>query len=433
MKKLLFLLFFPLILFSQHTISGTFSPIEEFTYAFLYKATPDGATYLDRAELNSEGYFEINLDSTITGIYKIVYALPPEQNNFDFVYNGRENISFNYNIEKGLEFKSSQENKLWMSYTKSMELVNMTISNFYQKESTDEKGYEDIFKTLSDTQKAYEESTNGLLVSSFIKSNKPYVPENFEDISTYSQNLKNHYLKYVDFGDPLLQSSDFLLDRVLTYVFGIEQNASNDTYKKLVDDLMGYIGNNFNVKTALLDVIWNRFITIGNSELALYVADEYLMDLAKTTNNSYLQEAIKAYKSSAIGVKAPDFAVSLTKDGVTSTTSLHQLNDAEQYLVIFWSSSCGHCLSELPEVMRLTDEKPNLKVIAFGLEDTAENWQKEIAKFPSFMHVLGLEKWDNPIANSYNVKATPSYFVLDKNKTIIAKPGQLEDLKAFLK
>ena len=434
MKNLIYLLVLvPFLALSQNSVSGKFTPTEEFTYAFLYKANPDGAIYVDRAELSEDGSFSIAMDSSATGIYKIVYALPPEENNFDFIFNGRENVDFSFDLEKGLEFTNSQENKLWTSYTKSMELVNMTISNFYQKESTDEKAFKDIFKTLADTQKAYEESTSGLLVSQFIKANTPYIPENFEDISTYSKNLKDHYLKYVDFGNPLLQSSDFLLERVLTYVFGIEENADNATYKTLVDNLVGYIGNNFTVKTALLDVVWNRFATLGNTELALYIADTYLLDLAKTTNNSYLIDALTGYKNSAIGVKAADFPIAISENGQTTTTSLHQLNDAQQYLVVFWSSTCGHCLTELPEVAKLAKERPNLKVIAFGLEDDVASWQKEIANFPSFTHVLGLEKWENPVAALYNVKATPSYFLLDKDKVIVAKPEQLEDLKTVLK
>ncbi|WP_353777009.1 thioredoxin-like domain-containing protein [Winogradskyella sp. 3972H.M.0a.05] len=432
-KSIYFIFLFPLMVFSQHTISGTFSPAKEFTYAFLYKSAPDGASYVGRAELNEEGAFSIPLDSTSIGIYKIVYALPAEENNFDFIYDGKESISFTYDLNKGLEFTESSENKLWKSYTKSMEMVNMTISNFYQKESTDEKAYLDIFKTLNDTQNTYLDHTEGLLISELIKANQPYIPEGFEDINTYSQNLKSNYLKHIDFSSELLQSSDFLLDRVLTYVFGISNNVDNASYKTLVDDLANYIGDNDLVKVSLLDVVWSQFNALGNDELALYIIDKYLLDLAKKTGKIYLEERLSAYKNSAVGVKAPDFEIETTEQGVKKTTSLHNIDSAEQYLVVFWSSTCGHCLNELPEVMKLAKEKANLKVIAFGLEDDADNWKKEIANFPDFTHVIGLQKWENPTAKQYNISATPSYFLLDRNKTIIAKPHLLADLQKALK
>jgi len=43
-----------------------------------------------------------------------------------------------------------------------------------------------------------------------------------------------------------------------------------------------------------------------------------------------------------------------------------------------------------------------------------------------------LKKWQNETAVTYNINATPNYFVLDKNKKIIGKPVLLKDLKSFL-
>ena len=121
MKKILLLFIcFPFLIQAQ-SVSGTFSPSSDYTYAFLYKATPEGADYVNRGKL----HFEIPMDETVTpGIYKIVYAIPPEENNFDFIYDGKESIDFDFNRESGVEFKTSEENKLWNSYLKSMDMVN---------------------------------------------------------------------------------------------------------------------------------------------------------------------------------------------------------------------------------------------------------------------------------------------------------------------
>lgn len=419
--------------YAQNTISGTFTPIEEFTYAFLYKANPDGAEYIDKGKIDDNGKFSIQLDSIFPkGIYKIVYAVPPEENNFDFIYNGKENIDFNFSIENGLEFTESQENKLWMSYTKSIEMVNLTISNFYQKNSNDEKAFLDIFKTLKDTQNAYEESAKNLMVSEFIKANRSYIPEGLEDISTYSSNLKDYYLEHIDFNSSLLQSSDFLLDRVMGYVFRINPNADNTTYKVLVDELAAAIGDNPSIKTSLLSLVWQRFANLQNEELAIYLIDNYLLELAKTIKEEYLVDTFTSYKSSALGAKASNFELTTIVNNQTITTTLHDLNNAEQYLVVFWSSTCGHCLDELPQLMEYMKGKKSTKVIAFALEEEATNWQREITNLPDFTHVLGLEKWENTTAKQYNISATPSYFLLNKDKIIIAKPDQLEDIKKIL-
>ena len=430
-----FLLFIPLSMFSQHTINGTFSPVSDYTYAFLYHATPTSSDYVDRGEIDEQGNFTIPLDSSITaGIYKIVYALPPEENNFDFIYNGKESVSLTYSSEKGLEFTDSNENKLWSSYTNSMDMVNRTISNYYTQESTDEKGFHDIFKTLEDTQIAFEDASTGTMASKFIKANTPYVPESYEDVSTYSSNLKRTFLSHVDFSDYLLQSSDFLVDRVLAYIFGMTENTTNETYKADVDHVMNSIGQGrMEIKTMLLEMVWSRFKNMDNPEVANYVSDTYLMELSKTGNYLTLTETLIVYQNNQIGKKAQNFDLAITKNEETITTTLHDLDAAEQYLIIFWSSTCGHCLDELPKVKTMLDSKPNLKVIAIGLEEEVEGWQKAISEYTDFIHVLGLGKWDNPISKTYGVTATPTYVLLDKDKTIIAKPYEYKDLEIAIK
>ena len=73
-------------------------------------------------------------------------------------------------------------------------------------------------------------------------------------------------------------------------------------------------------------------------------------------------------------------------------------------------------------------EKGAYKVIAVGLEDEPYDWRNTIHDFPEFINVLGLGKWQNEIGKNYGVRATPSYFILDKDKKITAKPEELEDV-----
>ena len=192
MKKMILLLtFLPFAAMSQHAIEGVFSPAEDFTYAFLYKSNPTGAIYVDRAKVDENGQFKIELDSTDTsGIYKIVYGVPQADNNFDLIYSGKENVELTFSLTDGLEFKESNENKLWASYTNSIEMINRAISNFYGQQSEDKAAFKDIFKTLDETQSGFELASKGTLASVFILANRPYIPTAYEDVATYSENLK---------------------------------------------------------------------------------------------------------------------------------------------------------------------------------------------------------------------------------------------------
>jgi thiol-disulfide isomerase/thioredoxin len=433
MKHVLLLLIFPLLSVAQ-SVKGQFSPATDFTYAFLYSATPDGANYVDRGKLDGEGRFEIDLDADLEpGIYKIVYAIPPEENNFDFIYDGKETVAFNFSDASGVEFTQSEENKLWDSYLKSMEMVNQTISNYYTQGKSDQDGFNSIFKVLDDTQKAYEESSEGMLVSAFIKANRPYIPKNYEDLTTYSENLKAHYLSEIDFNNYMLQCSSFLVDRVMAYVFDIVVSPTNTTFKKHIDEVAEAIGTESDtIKTSLLYLIWQRFEALDNHELANYITDRYLLQLANATSNKVIAEQITAYKNTSVGTIAPNFTLDFKRPDGKQINSLHDLSSADYYLLIFWSSACGHCLDELPKIKSLVSDHSNLKVIAFGLETSKADWARAIEMYPDFIHVLGLEKWENPTATTYGISATPTYFLLDKNKTIIAKPYEYQDVEEAL-
>lgn len=407
---------FPLCVFSQHSINGSFSPASDYTYAFLYQTTPTSSDYVNRSEIGEDGSFSIALDSTSSaGIYKIVYALPPEENNFDLIYNGKESISLNFSSENGLEFTDSKENKLWSSYTKSIDMINQTISNYYTQESTDENAFAEIIKTLKDSQDAFEEASKGTLAETFIKANRPYIPNNYEDLSTYSSNLKATYLDHVDFENYLLQSSDFIIDRVLAFIFGMAADTTNEMYKKDIDFVIEKIGDGqLELKTLLMQMVWGKFDNMGNTEMVLYVTDTYLLDLSKATNFQALTDELMVYKNNTIGNMAQDFDIEITKDGTSQKTTLYELDISEQYLIVFWSSTCGHCLDELPKLKTFIADHPEIEVIAIGLEDEDEGWKRLITEYPNFIHVLGSGKWQNPIANAYGVSSTPSLILLDK-------------------
>ena len=77
-------------------------------------------------------------------------------------------------------------------------------------------------------------------------------------------------------------------------------------------------------------------------------------------------------------------------------------------------------------------DKKNIKVISFALEKEAFVWENySKTNLFGWHNVLGLNKWENKVSKMYQVYATPSYFVLDKNKKIIAKPDEIKDVKAL--
>lgn len=433
---MLLLLIMPSVLLAQHTIEGTFAPAGDFTYAFLYKSNPSGAIYVDRAKVDEAGKFKIELDSTdVSGIYKIVYGVPQESNNFDLIYNAKENVVLEFSLTEGLDFKESNENKLWTSYTHSIEMINRAIGNFYTKKSEDKEAYKDIFKTLKETQDAFELASKGTMASIFIKANKPYIPTTFEDLDTYSKNLKRTYLESVDFDNQLLQSSEFLTDRVMAYVFGMSADPTEAFYKQQVDTLVDYIGTgNEAIKLALLKTVWFNMVQLEQANVANYISDTYLLALAEKENDTLLVNELNMVKNTSIGAKAIDFPITAKINGKSAKTSLHDLKLAEHYLLIFWNSGCSHCLEQLPKIRAKIDQlnPKKIKVVAYGTQGESEVWEKEILKYPNFIHVIDAPSSYRFMGNEYGVMSTPTYFILDKNKKIVEKPHSLEEVLDYL-
>ncbi|SFC94371.1 TlpA family protein disulfide reductase [Algibacter pectinivorans] len=438
MKRLLLLtLLLPGLLIAQHTIKGKFTPAKDYNFALLYKVNPTISDYVTNAEIKEDGSFEFKLDSTKTkGTYRLVYAVPQEDYNFDIIYNGKEDIELTFNSETGVEFIKSTENKLLAAYTNSMSMVTQSIGNYFSQESEDKKALKAIFKTQKETQENFEKAAQGTRALAFIKANKPYVPETIEPVETYIANLKAHYFDYVDFNNPVLQSSSFLEERMLNYVFGMSSDTKDEVenYKENIDVVFGHMKTApKEVQRILLFDLWQQMADLREEAVANYISENYLMDVAVKLNDQQLLKDLILYKNLSKGTVAPNFNIEIEEKGKVITKKLTDLKGAENYIVVFWSSTCSHCLDEIPQLQKFvnTFQKNKVKVVAIGLEDEPYGWKNLTYDYPEFIHVYGKGKWDNKIGNAYGVSSTPTYFVLDKDKKITAKPLDFEVLKEY--
>lgn len=435
-KLVALLMLLPSILLAQHTIKGVFSPAKDYEVVLLYKVTPTVSDYITNANVQKDGSFQFKLDASApAGIYRVVYAVPQEDFNFDVIYNGKEDVALTFNSETGISFKSSIENKLLASYTSSMSAITQSIGNYFREDRKDTLALKAIFKKQRETQIRYEKQAVNTIALHFIKANKPYIPKKYEDVKTYVKNLKTHYFDNIDFNSKTLQSSSFLQERMLNYVFGISAEGKDNitNYKNNIDVFCNAIKTiPTSIKRILLVDLWQEMVDLRLEPVANHISKNYLLDIANQLKDKELVDALTRYNNLSIGHKAPDFSIVIEKDNKKVTKKLSELNSAEKYIIVFWSSTCSHCLEEIPQLQKLIKSRAKLKVIAIGLEDDNKAWKEKIKSYPEFIHVLGLGKWDNKIGNDYGVTTTPTYFVLDKNKHILKKPEDIEVLKAVL-
>lgn len=125
-----------------------------------------------------------------------------------------------------------------------------------------------------------------------------------------------------------------------------------------------------------------------------------------------------------VGQPAPLFAAR-THDGATLS-----LADYKGKVVVldFWSTSCGVCVSELPLLKELLSKhgKQGLAIVGVSLDEDVKPLREMIAlKGIGWPQLFDGKGFQGPVAGLYNVRGTPSYYVLDRGGRIAAKnvPG----------
>lgn len=136
----------------------------------------------------------------------------------------------------------------------------------------------------------------------------------------------------------------------------------------------------------------------------------------------------------------PTLSVNLADCEVTDSTHTFKLSDVEsEYLVLdVWSSSCGYCIRQLPEIQKLHDEykDSNIEVVSLfacyrkgeTFCDGYEIMKEKNCHFPLF----AVEGKDDSILTRCKIDAFPQVLILDKNRTVIFN-GSLEFAKRKLK
>ena len=422
----------PSLIISQNTLKANFTPEEDFTWGILYKNSPTGKKYVAQSKfVEGNLVFELNEKAT-KGIYKLVYAVPQNEYNFDLIYNGKEDVELTFSLNNGATFIKSSENILLFSYLNELTFLGKLLEVEYKKDKINRKAITTIFDRQRELQIIYEEKSNDMLVKHFIKANKPYIPIKYESISNYLKNQTSNYFENIDFSDEILQSSSLLLDKSLAYISSVVNKGfiKQKNYNYNIDKVVAKTKiTNPDFQKVFLAKMWEKFVSYNQIKSANYLAEKYLIPLANQQNDKNLALKLNQFKNLSIGNSAPDFILD-----ESSQKKLSALDVAENYILVFWSSGCSHCLKELPQLHSLSDKlnSTKYKVVAVGLEENYTNWSNEVKKFPNFINAIKLQKWNNKVVKDYALTSTPTYFVLDQAKKFKFKPEGLKDLKTYL-
>ncbi|MGB1042883.1 MAG: TlpA family protein disulfide reductase [Tenacibaculum sp.] len=455
MKKLLALfLFATSIVNAQYTVKGTMTPPEKSNWVALYKIEGAKQKYIANTTISFDtvavggaqqaiGKFKFDLPKTTKpGAYRATYR-NRGAGFVDFYFN-KENVEFIFNPkypDQSVVFTSSRENKLYNEYLEAYAIVQKKIdehqASYIQTESKDaKKAYKKELKALKDVQEIYENKSEGMLVNHFIKASQRYNPSSpIDNMQEYLTSTVNNFFKNIDFESDALFNSSFLIDRITDYVFYLNYSEDKSLQKELIKESINKVMEQVSsdrLKKATVSFLISTLTEKRDGESVDWLFAEYYDKLPVDQQDAEFKKETLKTLSATVGRTAPDF--SWEEEG--KNMKLSTLNDGQKYLLIFWSTACPHCVNDVPKLHVSMQKHADVSVVSFAVEDAegVKDWNEFKKNLPQWHNAMGTHpdhKWSNETVNSYNLLSTPSFFVLDSNKKIIAMPDQLEDVEKY--
>jgi thiol-disulfide isomerase/thioredoxin len=386
------------------------------------------------------------------GVYRFQYAFSQSQQYLDIIINGKDKeINFTidaFNDVAFPKFSKSNENQQWYAYLEQtsnqlqrIELLNQFINAYpnanakvvqaAQQEWQEEKAlyYKNynVFTTKMDNTLACQ-----------MVANTPYYFTNPKDDFILQDYYKHeHFWDGFDATNPALLNTPLYTEHILNYLrywmnpqMGFTQEKQTEGFKKAVDTILAQFSGHEQTKEFAYKYLTKGFKEIGQEEVLQYLDENYQAlaaqcfdDLEKTE----LEKRMQGYAAMKIGNKAPDFELNITK-GSSKAKRLYQV-EAEKTLVVFWSSTCPHCLEEMPKLNEWAAKNKDTKVLAVSIDTDQALHKETIAQFTNLLHTCNYKGWDTEAASRYYIVGTPTFVLLDKDKNIIGKYSSFKQVE----
>lgn len=411
----------------------------------------------DTTMLNTEGYgvFEDN-EALNPGLYLIFL---PSKKYFDIIVD--ENQSFyiendTTDFVKNIKIKNSPQNTEFYEYQKFlMQKQNQAkelnaLKDQYSKagnqgklNETQEK-YAEIDKEVNQRINKVINDNQGKFIATLMKLSKevkiPDPPKdsqgNITDSTFQYRYFKNHYLDNVEFQDERILRTPFYERKLKSYISALPQIP--DTLRPIVDNLIDKTRGNDEVFRFTVSYLFNYFINskiMGMDAMYAHIGEKYYLsgeaDWADEEFISKLRERISKIKPNLIGNKAPELKL---MNNYGEFVSLHEIN-AKYTVVVFWEPNCGHCGKAVPKLYDIYQKysENGLDVFAVYTQNKKEEWDEFIQEKEIYeWHNVYDPYFQSDFRNKYDIYSTPTVYLLNQNKEIIAKRLSVEDIEKYL-
>ncbi len=375
--------------------------------------------------------------------FQIDLLLDKEQEDIHLTINDRD---FSRNKVKGC-----RDTQLLWEY-KSYEGNIVSEENKYQKQ-LEKDGLSDSSKdalrkkisSLDDKLKKFTESfiqeNKDTWAGIFIKGSQsieyPY-PEitNEKEYIANKIYAKEHFFDNVNLNDARFWRTDFFPGMIDIYM----QHWAGDTPQELAESASSLVAKTKDDAYCfkeMLSRLVNQFVKTrkaNDENIWTRLYEDYIegKDIPWITSEQGLNMKInyRRTKDNRVGSRASDLSLSTLDGQEINTKDI----DADLLLLYFYDPDCGHCQTSTPEIYTQLYEKyknRGLKVIAINTSDDKQKWADFVAKNNLVDWLNGMDNEPNSgLWLKYNLMGTPENYLVDKEKIIIDKRLDLQELDA---
>ena len=418
----------------------------------------DNQYIVDTAYRNAQDQFVFASDTAALpkGIYIVV--LSPDNQFFQLLVGNDDDQVFSLKTTKDklgqVVVTGSQENALFYDYLTFLDgmqkeggplrdqLRDSTSSEATQTAARSR--LEELDTEVKTFQQQLIDEHPDAFVSAIVQANRPALPPDFPEIADEELRrerqwrwLQQHYFDGIDLTDERLLRTPFLFERI-DYFVNTLQVRHPDTLARAIDHVLGQfepLSEAFKYYTVHFTNEAAGSNIVGMDALYVHLVDTYYR-----TGKAYwsddeqlgkMTETVDRLRPLLIGQTAPDLRM-VTREGADIT--LHGV-EADYTVLYFWRYDCPACKKSTPYMKEFYAKWRDRGVKIFSV---CTKGVEEIGKCWEYVDEQGTGDWvqvADPYQRyykSYDIKSTPSIFLLDKNKQIISKRIGAEQLDEVL-
>jgi len=412
---------------------------------------------------NSQGVFKS--DEKLTGGIYFVVSPTKKLIEFEFLMDDEQHFSISADTSKrdNAIIKGSFDNDLFSAYSKVTAIkgkqmqdikTHLAIATNKEDSLSLKNEYIALEKELDDYRaNIIKKYPNSLLTLLFNVMNRPQAPEipiiDGKPDSAYPfRFIKEHYWDNVNFYDNRILRTPFF-DNKLDDYFKLYISPEADSIIPEVKYMLLSARTGKEIFPYLLIKFTNKYVRpeyMGQDKVFLYLFNEFYAKgdtiYLDAASRKMIFERAYSLMANQIGEPAPPLVLT---DTAGNTKSLYDI-DANYTLIVFWDPHCGHCKHEIPRIDSMYHAKwkaMGMKIVGVYIyNDNVPDWKKFITEknLIEWIHIYQTkEARDQEIKNNvagykqlYDARVTPTLFLLDNKKQIIAKQLTIEQFDNIL-